>query len=139
MAAATIMVGIDAADGGGQETLLVVEDDIRIRALLVSLLTDAGYSVLDAANVDAALALERDHAGPIDLLCTDVVMPGRPARELLSELRARRPHAGILICSGYSEDEQIARGIRSGEWKHLGKPFTRGALLTAVRRTLDEA
>ncbi|HEY2734493.1 MAG TPA: response regulator, partial [Polyangiales bacterium] len=138
LAAGITSVGIAAADGGGHETVLVVEDDIRIRALLVATLRDAGYAVLDAANADAALVLEREHLGPIDLLCTDVVMPGRPARELVSELRARRPRAGILICSGYSEDEQIARGIRSGEWKHLDKPFTRGALLSAVRRTLDD-
>jgi two-component system cell cycle sensor histidine kinase/response regulator CckA len=121
----------------GQETVLVVEDDLRIRALLVATLADAGYRVLDAPNVDAALALESSHAGAIDLVCTDAVMPGRQARELLAELRVRRPEAGILVCSGYSEDEQITRGIRSGEFKHLCKPFTRGELLAAVRTTLE--
>jgi signal transduction histidine kinase/ActR/RegA family two-component response regulator len=121
----------------GHETVLVVEDDIRVRALLVSLLADAGYNVLDAACVDGALLLEREHAGKLDLICTDVVMPGRPARELIAQLRERRPDAAILVCSGYSEDEQIARGIRSGEFKHLAKPFTRHALLAAVRGALE--
>ena len=125
-----------AAQLQGTETVLVVEDDIRVRALIVSLLADAGYKTLDAASVDAALTLERAHAGTIDLLCTDVVMPGRPARELIAELRAHRPRLHVLVCSGYSEDEQIARGIRSGEWKHLPKPFTREALLAAVRGAL---
>ena len=120
-----------------QETVLVVEDDSRIRALLVATLSDAGYQVLDAPNVDAALALESAHAGSIDVVCTDAVMPGRQARELVAELRLRRPDAGILVCSGYSEDEQITRGIRSGEFKHLGKPFTRGELLAAVRAALE--
>jgi two-component system, cell cycle sensor histidine kinase and response regulator CckA len=119
------------------ETILVVEDDIRIRALLVTTLADAGYVVLDAPNADAALAIERTQTGPIDVLCTDVVMPGRPARELITELRTRRPGTGILVCSGYSEDEQIARGIRAGEFIHLNKPFNRSALLAAVRSTLD--
>jgi signal transduction histidine kinase/ActR/RegA family two-component response regulator len=123
----------------GHETVLVVEDDIRLRALLVTLLIDAGYTVLDAANVDAALALERAHTGTLDLVCTDVVMPGRPVRELIAELRARRPRAAILICSGYSEDEQIARGIRSGEFKLLDKPFTQERLLAAVRAALEPA
>jgi signal transduction histidine kinase/CheY-like chemotaxis protein len=119
------------------ETILVVEDDIRIRALLVATLADAGYNVLDAQGVDAALALERTHAGAIELLCTDVVMPGRPARELIVEFRARRPDTMVLVCSGYSEDEQIARGIRTGEFAHLDKPFNRAALMVAVRTALD--
>jgi two-component system cell cycle sensor histidine kinase/response regulator CckA len=124
---------------GRRETVLVVEDDIRLRALLVTSLSDAGYVVLDAPSVDAAIHLERAHPGPIDLVCTDVVMPGRPARELLAELRTRHPEAGVLVCSGYSEDEQIARGIQSGEYKHLGKPFTRSALLAAVRGAIERA
>ncbi len=123
----------------GRETVLVVEDDIRIRALLVTVFVDAGYTVLDAANADAALALEREHAGAIELLCTDVVMPGRPARELIAELRDRRPQIAILVCSGYSEDEQIARGIERGELMHLAKPFTRKALLTKARAVLEAA
>jgi signal transduction histidine kinase len=126
-------------DSHGTETVLVVEDDIRVRALVVTLLADAGYQVLDASSVDAALALEQTHLGAIDLVCTDVVMAGRPARELVSELRSRRPNTGILVCSGYSEDEQLARGIQSGEFKHLGKPFTRTALLAAVRGAIDRS
>lgn len=119
------------------ETVLVVEDDIRLRALIVTVLAEAGYSVLDAANVDAALALEQAHHGPLHLLCTDVVMPGRPARDLISELRARHEQLAILICSGYSQDEQIVRGVRSGAFQYLDKPFTRTALLSAVRAALD--
>jgi signal transduction histidine kinase/CheY-like chemotaxis protein len=118
-------------------TVLVVEDDIRIRALIVTTLGEAGYSVLDAPNVDAALVLERDYAGSIDVLCTDVVMPGRPARELIAVLRTRRPNIRVVVCSGYSPDEQIARGILSGECEHLEKPFTRNALLTVIGTTLE--
>jgi CheY-like chemotaxis protein len=123
----------------GHETVLVVEDDIRIRALLVTTLGDAGYNVLDAQSVDAALAIERDFVGEIDLVCTDVVMPGRPARELIAELRKRRPHASVLVCSGYSHDELIARGVQSGELTLLAKPFTRKALLASVRLLLVRA
>lgn len=123
---------------GKNETVLVVEDDIRLRALLVTLLADAGYVVLEAQSADAALSLEQSHTGPIDLVCTDVVMPGKPARELVAEIQLRRPGAAVLVCSGYSEDEQIARGIHSGEFQHLGKPFTRAELLAAVREALDE-
>jgi signal transduction histidine kinase/CheY-like chemotaxis protein len=126
-----------APSGGTNETILVVEDDIRVRALLVTLLADAGYVVLEAQSADAASSLERAHKGPIDLVCTDVVMPGTPARELLAEIQQRRPAAGVLVCSGYSEDERIARGISSGEFVYLGKPFTRAALLAAVREALQ--
>lgn len=124
---------------GRHETVLVVEDDIRLRALLVTLLADAGYLVLEAASADAALSVEQAHLGAIDLICTDVVMPGKPARELLAEMRVRRPNAGVLVCSGYSEDEQIARGVSTGEYQHLGKPFSRAALLAAVREALDKS
>lgn len=124
---------------GKHETVLVVEDDIRLRALLVTLLADAGYVVLEAQSADVALNVERAHTGPIDLVCTDVVMPGKPAREFLAELRTRRAQTRVLVCSGYSEDEQIARGISTGEYLHLGKPFTRAALLAAVREALDTA
>lgn len=122
---------------GMSETVLVVEDDIRVRALLVTLLADAGYVVLEAQSADAALSLERTHTGPIDLVCTDVVMPGTPAREFLHEMQLRRPRTSVLVCSGYPEDERIARGISSGEFVHLGKPFTRAALVAAVREALD--
>jgi signal transduction histidine kinase len=121
------------------ETVLVVEDDIRIRALLVTTFADAGYHVLDAGDVDAALGIERAHGGSIDLLCTDVVMPGRPVRELIADFRARHPRTGILVCSGYSEDEQIARGVERGELTHLEKPFTGKALLQKARIALERA
>ena len=110
---------------------------IRVRALLATLLNDAGHRTLEAANVDAALTLERQHAGPIHLLCTDAVMPGMPTRELIAQVRKRRPGIGVLVCSGYTEDEQISRGIRGGELQHLSKPFTRQALLAAVRAALE--
>jgi signal transduction histidine kinase/CheY-like chemotaxis protein len=122
--------------GGGHETVLVVEDDISIRALLVSTLIDAGYAVLDAGSADAALPLLRQPQRRIDLLCTDVAMPGMSARELIGELRAQHPEAAVLVCSGYSEDERIARGIREGEWRLLPKPFDRQTLLSAVRDAL---
>ncbi|HKP59486.1 MAG TPA: ATP-binding protein [Polyangiales bacterium] len=136
-AASDAMETPKAASSAGQETVLVVEDDMRIRALIVATLADVGYQVLDAPDADAALALEARHQGPIDVVCTDVVMPGRMARDLLSELQARRPQAGILVCSGYSEDEQIHRGIHSGEFSHLSKPFTRNELLAAIRSALQ--
>jgi signal transduction histidine kinase/ActR/RegA family two-component response regulator len=121
------------------ETVLVVEDDIRIRALLVTTFSGAGYNVLDACDADAALVVEREHKAAIHLLCTDVVMPGSPVRELIDHFRAHRPSTGIMVCSGYSEDEQIARGVARGELTHLEKPFTGKALLQKARVALDRA
>jgi two-component system, cell cycle sensor histidine kinase and response regulator CckA len=136
-APATIATRPSAEQPLGAKTVFVVEDDIRVRALLVTLLVDAGYKTLEAANVDAALVLERQYSGPIHLLCTDVVMPGRPTRELIAHMREHRPGISVLVCSGYSEDQQILRGIRGGELKLLSKPFTRQALLSAVRTALE--
>jgi signal transduction histidine kinase/ActR/RegA family two-component response regulator len=123
-------------EAASHETVLVVEDDVRIRALLVATLSDAGYRVLDAADADAALAVEARHQGPIHVVCTDVVMPGLKTRDLLAAFQVRRPQMGILVCSGYSEDERIHRGIDAGEFSHLSKPFTRSELLAAIRAAL---
>jgi CheY-like chemotaxis protein len=95
---------IDASNDGstGHGHLLVVEDDVSVRTAVVRALKAAGYSVAEASNADEALATIRNN-GQIDLMITDMVMPGKPGVVLLSEARTHRPGLPAIVLSGYSE------------------------------------
>lgn len=122
---------------GGKETVLLVEDDEALRAFMREVLEGAGYRVLQGANGIEALTLARSSTGPIDLLVTDLTMPGKGGLEVARSLRPKRPALSVLYTSGYAggralEDAQADRG---GEL--IRKPFSPGELLKSARRTLD--
>lgn len=126
----------------GTETILVVEDDDQVRKLSVRVLSRYGYRVLDAANGAEALALvEATAAAPIDLLVTDMVMPGVGGRRLATELRALRQGIRVLYVSGHAadsiEDGAFEDGIVEAEATWLQKPFTPEHLARSVRELLD--
>ena len=123
----------------GHETVLVVEDEEGIRELLRRMLTDAGYRALEAHNGKDALATAVRHDPPIDLLVTDVVMPGMGGGELARTLRERRPDLPVLFISGYADPEVTSRGVDRSEDTVLNKPFTGDELLRRVRGLLDRA
>ncbi len=122
---------------GGTETILVAEDDDVLRPLVRALLTKLGYTVLAAANADAALAHARAHQGPIHLLLSDVVMPGASGRELARHLAESRPDAKVLYVSGYTDDAIVHHGMLEPGLNYLQKPFTPDALARKVRGVLD--
>jgi len=111
--------------------VLVVDDDIRVRALIVTALDGAGHEVDEAGDVDGALRL-LEASRAFDLLVTDLVMPGRPVAELLGAFRVRAPGAPVLACSAYAEDPEVRRSVQEGELRLLAKPFHRAELLEAV-------
>ncbi|MBI5624079.1 MAG: response regulator [Elusimicrobia bacterium] len=121
---------------GGGETVLLAEDDERVRSLCRHLLRSRGYSVLAAPDGEAALRLSSRHHGVIHLLVTDLVMPGLSGRETAARLRNARPETKVLYMSGYA-GEDLARpgGIEEGA-AFIGKPFTRSAFLGKVREAL---
>ena len=121
----------------GAEVVLLVEDEPGVRRLIERGLTSHGYAVLAAADGEAALRLEADHRGPIDLLVTDVVMPGMTGRELADTVRARRPTTRVLYISGYTDDEVVRHGVVAARDAFMQKPFTPLGLLTRVRALLD--
>ena len=86
-----------------------------------------------------ALALLGEHAGPVHLLFTDVVMPGRSGRELADALQLVRPTAAVLFMSGYTEDTVLQHGIARGEVQFLAKPFSAGEVVSAVGRVLERS
>jgi len=117
-------------------TILVVEDEAGIRALVRKILRRQGYEVLEAANGQDALALCKDHSGPIDLLITDVLMPHMGGRELVERLRAQGREMKVLYVSGYTEDATIYSAELAAGTAFLQKPFTLGSLLDKVKEVL---
>jgi len=123
---------------GGGETILVVDDDESVRALVERVLGEQGYIVLAASRPEAALQVVREHAGRIDLLVTDVVMPGRSGRELAEELTGVLPGLKVLYMSGYTHDAIVHRGVLDPGLHYLSKPVSADVLLRTVRDLLDE-
>ncbi|MBV9880486.1 MAG: response regulator [Gemmatirosa sp.] len=122
---------------GGRETILLVEDEDAVRTIVRETLTRRGYRVLSAPDGPRAVEVARDHDGEIDLLLTDVVMPGMNGRELAERLTRQRPGLRVLFMSGYTEDEVLHRGVSADEMALLDKPFTPDALGAHVRAVLD--
>jgi PAS domain S-box-containing protein len=123
---------------GGRETVLVVEDQDGLRDLIAEMLEDAGYDVLTACDGQAALSTSQAASRPIDLLVTDVVMPGMSGIELARRLRDACPRLRVLLMSGYASGVVDARGEPWSGPSVLEKPFTRTALLERVRQALGE-
>ncbi len=126
-----------ARAAGGAETVLVVEDDDSLRALVVRVLRSLGYRVLEAPEGTSALILSKTHDGSIDLLLTDVVMPGISGRELAEQIRVSRRRIKILYMSGYTENAIVHHGVLDPATALLEKPFTPDVLAARVRTVLD--
>jgi len=122
---------------GGTETVLVVEDEHIVRDLAVRVLDELGYKVLQSSNGEQAIALSRGHGGRIDLLMTDVVMPGMNGGELANQLVLHRPEMKVLFTSGYTEDVIVHHGVLDDEVSFLAKPYSPSALAKKIREVLD--
>ncbi|MDH7490421.1 MAG: response regulator, partial [Anaerolineae bacterium] len=121
----------------GTETVLVVEDEANVRAIVTRTLTEQGYTVLEAADGYEALRLAREYKGEIHLLLTDVVMPQMGGKELSERFAAIRPGVKTLFMSGYTDNAIVHRGILDPGVVFLQKPFTAAALARKVRQVLD--
>jgi len=121
----------------GTETILLVEDDDRVRALVANMLKKNGYKVLLASAGDQALEIAARHRGQIHLLLTDVMMPGLSGRILSERLTAARPDTRVLYMSGYSDDAILRRGVKSAAAYFIQKPFSIDALANKIRETLS--
>ena len=124
--------------GCGTETVLVVEDEELVRGVIAETLTTAGYTVLEAGSSGEAVVLSTKHNGRIDLLVTDLVMPGRSGHELVARMAELRPDMAVLCVSGYADQAVVQSGQLGTETPFLQKPFTPDALLSKVREVLDQ-
>jgi two-component system cell cycle sensor histidine kinase/response regulator CckA len=120
------------------EVVLLVEDDPAVRTLTARLVRDLGYTALLADGSEQALDIVKRRQSPIDLILTDVVMPGMNGRELVDELCSELPDARVLFVSGYADDATLVERVRRRESAFLAKPFTRSELGAKLRELLDE-
>jgi CheY-like chemotaxis protein len=123
----------------GSETIMVVEDEPVVRRLTVRALAERGYHLLEAEDGESALAVAREHKGELQLLITDVVMPGMNGKELADRLTAERPDLRVLYISGYAEHAVVRQGVLVEGIAFLSKPFDLSELARTVREVLDKA
>jgi two-component system cell cycle sensor histidine kinase/response regulator CckA len=122
----------------GKETVLVVEDEEKVRKLIVEILERQGYRVLEASDGDEALLIHEKHDGPIHLILVDVVMPGMSGSELAKRLASLRPDTKILYMSGYTDNAIVHHGVLAQGVNYIQKPFTMEGLTRKVRQVLDK-
>jgi PAS domain S-box-containing protein len=127
----------EAVEGPGHETILVVEDDRDVRAYLVELLRDLNYRVLSAHDAVSALGLIENGEIRIDLLLTDVVLPGMNGRQLAEQAKNRRPHLQVLFTTGYSRNAIVHQGRLDPGVAMIQKPITQESLAARIRDLLD--
>ncbi|MFN2386400.1 MAG: ATP-binding protein [Thermoanaerobaculia bacterium] len=123
----------------GVETVLLVEDEQGLRVLARRILDTQGYAVLEASGGEEALRISRQHAGSIDLLLTDAVMPGMGGSALAREISSERPATRVLYMSGYTDDAVVRHGHLDAGSAFIQKPFASHALARKVREVLDGA
>jgi nitrogen-specific signal transduction histidine kinase/ActR/RegA family two-component response regulator len=121
----------------GAERVLVVEDENGVRRLVRRILESRGYSVITAVNGADAIEVAGREEGPIDLLLTDVVMPGMSGPEVAAYFARRRPSTKVLFFSGYTGDAISRHGVKGADIPLIQKPFSADDLVRAIRGILD--
>jgi two-component system, cell cycle sensor histidine kinase and response regulator CckA len=121
----------------GDEVILLVEDDVQVRAVASNILRRVGYQVLEAQDLRQALAYCEQSDLPIDLLLTDVVMPGASGRVVAEQVAALRRGIKVLFMSGYTNDAVLRHGVVGSGMAFLQKPLTSVALTRKIREVLD--
>ena len=119
-----------------QRTILLVEDEAGVRTLARKVMESKGFRVLEAIQGEQALKILKEHAGPIHLLLTDVVMPGMSGRELAGHIEALHPEMRVLFMSGYTDEAIVSHGVLQSGIAFIPKPFTPDALVRKVHEIL---
>lgn len=120
----------------GSETVLLAEDEQDVREIAREFLESGGYCVIEAEDGREAMELARQNRGKIQLLVTDMVMPGMTGQELAVRLQSEDPGLNVIFMSGYSERAATEMADADPSVRLLCKPFSRAAILRAVRESL---
>ena len=131
------VASLDGIVPGGSETILLVEDEDSLREVTCAYLTNKGYSVLTASESELAIAAAEASVHPIDLLLTDVILPGTSGVHLAQQLAKARPQMRVLYVSGYTADTIVHHGGHDPNFAFLTKPFSLPTLARKVRSILD--
>ena len=123
----------------GDETILLVEDEVSVRNVAARMLRGQGYTVIETRDGEEALHVVDGHRGPLHLLLTDVVLPGMSGRELADAVLARRSGTRVLYASGYSDDAILQHRLLARDATLIHKPYTRAGLAQRVRAVLSDA
>jgi len=137
-AEALVRVGTGPLPQQGSETILLVEDDQMVRTFALQVLTQRGYEVLAAASGREALSVSQEHAGQIELLLTDTVMPGMSGPQVAENLRRSRPGTKVIYMSGYTDEAVIRHGVLNERVHFIQKPFDPDHLGRKVRQVLND-
>ncbi len=130
----------DAQEGpAAGETILLVEDEDPIRLLMRRMLEAHGYRVLEARNGDEAMALAEEHRAPIDLLVTDVAMPGISGFDVVDMVMGSHPETKVLFITGQANHVVVRRGLNESRRPFLLKPYTQVDLALKIREVLESA
>jgi PAS domain S-box-containing protein len=119
------------------ETVLLVEDDDRVRGLLATVLRKRGFTVLVASRGDEALEIVQGHAAPIHLLLSDIVMPGMSGRVVAARVTELRPDTRVLLMSGYSDEANLRGDVEPAKMPFIQKPFSMDVLAARIREALS--
>jgi CheY-like chemotaxis protein len=121
----------------GDETILLVEDDEAVRQVTLAMLEGSGYTIIEASNGAEAFRISEEHEGNIDLLLTDVVMPGMSGRELADQIERDHPGIRVLFMSGYTDNAIHHHGVLEPGTAFIEKPFSQASLTRKIRDVLD--
>jgi CheY-like chemotaxis protein len=135
--AASILVAHEPAPPALKQTILLVEDESFVRDVAREVLCSAGYGVVEAANATQAIARFRKHAGKVQLLLTDVVLPDRRGDDLARDLEGAGRNLKVIFISGYPENVAAQARFRRPGWSYLAKPFTAMCLLGKIEKVLQ--
>ncbi len=122
----------------GKETILLVEDDSSLRELMKQTLQGLGYTVIESSSAEQALQKSEEAALAIDLMVTDLVLPGLDGQGLTREMLLRRPNLAVLLISGYSQELVLYHGMLTQRTQFLSKPFSPRTLAFKIRQILDD-
>lgn len=122
----------------GQETILLVEDDSQLRNMTKTILERYGYQVMEAENGKSALDLFKERQKPVQLLITDVIMPGMNGKVLAEYMQSLQPGVKVLFMSGYTNNTIAHHWVLDSSFPFIEKPFTSDSLLRRLRSLLDE-
>jgi len=123
---------------GGNETILIAEDDYAVRGLIKTVLTEHGYSIIEAVDGEDAIEQFIKTEKSIDLIILDTIMPKKNGREVYDEVRRIKPDCKVIFTSGYTRDVILDKGMAEGDtFEFIPKPITPYVLLQKVRQVLD--